>query len=272
MSEYLDLIDFGGKTIKLHHGEPAVYSTDAGAQSIREVYVNNLTVFDVIQSPYSIDSSNGTLTLEYYEIGSSGTYLRSVQARSISNGVCVFNVRSFNIYMYIDGNVGRKISFSINRGRCDSLTHNPVIANYIASVNIDSRIANIEKTVSTVNYTDNVEFNSFIKELYYTGIETKFRIDYRGNVAVKVLDDNNVNVIKGEGQQNSAYLSDGLNVFETLDANNKLYIICDLKSIKTTYEGNFTDSALDINCSPAIASYIATEKLIEEKLSSITNP
>lgn len=272
MSEYLDRINVGGKSIKLHYGEPAVYSTDAEAQSIREVYVDTLTFFEVVvPANASIKYEEGNLFFTYLE-SSNGIYIqKNAQGRKIGNGVYVFYIKSFKLYLYVDHIIENKeLVFKFNIDRCANLSYNPIISSCLQNLDLGNRLSIIENSVSPVVYTDNVEFNQYVNELYYTGIETKFRINYRGKVEVKVLDDNNDNVIQAEGQQYT-YLSDGLNVFKTIDGNNKLYVICDLKSIKTNYEGNFTDSALDINCSPAIASYIASEKLIEEKLSSITN-
>lgn len=123
MSEYLDRIDIGGKSIKLHYGEPAVYSDDPQAQHIREVFYDRgncdlrftldlitMTEFNII-----IDGQNYAPIEEY-------------------NGVYMFRIEplALTMYLYIDKLVTTiEEEILVNYDRAIKLYCNPIIADYI---------------------------------------------------------------------------------------------------------------------------------------------
>ena len=162
---------------------------------------------------------------------------------------------------------GKLIEFSNNpmynkRGYCHTL---PSIFYTDKSLQpVTSRIFNIEQKTTLIKFTDNDVINSCIVEMYENSGSSG------GGRSFK-LENNKWYFFSN---YNDKELQDGLNVFYDVTSGTKTYIIW--KGISGVQVGSYNiktgKPVIDISYSPAIASYIAAEKLIEDKLSSITNP
>lgn len=162
---------------------------------------------------------------------------------------------------------GKLIEFSNNpmynkRGYCHTL---PSIFYTDSSLQpIISKIVTIERKVTKKQYTDNDVVNSCIVEMYETGGSSGSGRSFK-------FENNKWYFFSN---YNYKELQDGLNVFNEVTSGIKIYIIW--KGISGVQVGSYNiktgKPVIDISYSPAIASYIAAEKLIEDKLSSITNP
>lgn len=143
--------------------------------------------------------------------------------------------------------------------------YTPIISAYLSQEknlqSLSSKIYNIEKKTTKIQFTDNDVVNSCIVEMYDNSS------NYGSGRSFKF--ENN----KWYFYSNYNYkeLKDGFNVFYEVTSGLKVYIIW--KGISDVSDGSYSiktgEPVIDISYSPAIASYIATEKLIEEKLSSI---
>ena len=161
---------------------------------------------------------------------------------------------------------GKRIEFSNNpmynkRGYCHTL---PSIFYTDSSLQpIISKIVTIERKVTKKQYTDNDVVNSCIVEMYETGGSSGSGRSFK-------FENNKWYFFSN---YNYKELQDGLNVFKEASSGVKSYIIW--KGISAVPDGSYYPKtlapAIDISYSPSIATYIATEKLIEDKLSSITN-
>lgn len=236
--------------------EPVVeYSGGANfSEWIREIYI------DGPLSPYYDD-----MIIEFHT-SSVVSVKRSDNkggTASSQNGLFIFSIGDgSSLYIYIDTSIyempvtGVIRIIDVNRKGC--LSASPIISAFLKSKNL---VDNLDNKIYP-EWTDEIRVNNCIVEMYeegsIVGSGKSFKYTQEGKWYYYA--------------DNWIELKNGINKCYNPQNGRTTYIIW--RSVGTaygSYDIKFQQPVIDISYSPALSVYIATEKLIEEKLSSITN-
>lgn len=186
---------------------------------------------------------------------------------SSKNGLFTFTFSDYtSLYMYIDTSRYEMYVTGVIRiidvSRTNRMSASPIISAFLESKN---HLDNLDNKIYP-EWTSTSLINSYIVEMYEEDTDEKVR-------NFKTIGDGKWYYSVGFNNNDYSELKNGFNKFYNQNTGKNSYIIWrgDNVNKNVSYSTIIKSPATDISYSPAIASYIAAEKLIEEKLSSITN-